>query len=186
MISDVSRMVFRCDGSFETGLGHLARCAVLAGGLPGVESKFITGSDPVAVDFLRRAEIDYRVVPVTASEREEASLVAEIARKLGARHVVVDKKDNSRAYLEILKQAGLLVIDIEDRGEGRLLADILIDPHIRPESREALSAVSDPTGCCSIRSMHSSGAAAAGRKKTRSRPLDSRSQYPAVAAIRPG
>ncbi len=137
MIPDVSRMVFRSDGSFETGLGHLGRCAVLAGSLPGVESTFITGSDPAAVDFLRRAEIDFHLLPDAASEQEEASLVAEIARKLGARHVVVDKKDNSRTYLEILKQAGLLVIDIEDRGEGRLLADILIDPHIRPESREA-------------------------------------------------
>lgn len=137
--------VFRCNGSFETGLGHLARCAVLTRRLPGVANKFIIGSDSLAEDFLRSKKIDFHLLPGIQSERKEASLVAEIAQQLKTQHVVLDKKDNSRAYLEVLKKAGLLVIDIEDRGEGRLLADILIDPHIWPESEEA--ACEGPSFC---------------------------------------
>ncbi len=134
---NIASMVFRCNGSFEIGLGHLARCAVLARSLPGVANTFIIDSEPLAENFLRSKKIDFRLLPCTHSERKEASLVAEIAQQLGAQHVVLDKKDNSRAYLEVLEKASLFMIDIEDRGKGRLLADILIDPHLWPESREA-------------------------------------------------
>jgi len=134
MKADDSKMIFRCDGSFETGLGHLARCAVIARNMPEAESKFVISADPLAEHFLSSRKIDFQALPAGTSNPEEARLVAEIAQGSGANGVVLDIKDNSPAYLEVLKRAGLLVVDIEDRSEGRLLADILIDSHLPPDS----------------------------------------------------
>ncbi|MBN2289547.1 MAG: hypothetical protein JXQ83_09470 [Candidatus Glassbacteria bacterium] len=137
MKSCLARMVLRCDGSFELGLGHLARCSVLARSLPGVESTFVVRADPVAEDFLQGRGMDFRLLDRQVPEAEEASYLAQTARGLGAGTVVLDKKDNPADYLEVLKQSGLRVVDIEDRGAGRRLADLLVDAHIWPGTAEA-------------------------------------------------
>ncbi|MEA2063370.1 MAG: hypothetical protein U9P14_06715 [Gemmatimonadota bacterium] len=137
MDQQVPSIVFRCDGSFEGGLGHLARCTMLARELNSTGCAFIIRPDPAAEDFLRVGKVDFHILPGPyCPERIEAAFVAEIARRAGARIVIVDKKDNGAGFVKALKRAGLFVVDIEDRGDGRNWADILIDPHIRPGSSE--------------------------------------------------
>jgi spore coat polysaccharide biosynthesis predicted glycosyltransferase SpsG len=133
MIQKKKKMILRCSGSFELGLGHLSRCSAIARNLPGIDCTLVINPYPAAEEFIKTGEVDYLLLPESLSEREEAGELVNIACKSGANLVLLDNKDHSRAYLEVLKQAGLLVVDIEDRGDGRQLADILLDSHVWPE-----------------------------------------------------
>ena len=132
------RIVFCCSGNFTLGLGHLARCSVLAGHLARKGSAYAIRPDPVAENYLRGKTHCYHLIPPKFSETEEAEYIVKAAAETEAKTVVLDRKDNSREYVETLKAAGLFVVDLEDRGPGRDFADILIDQHIMPGSREAV------------------------------------------------
>jgi len=131
------RMVFRCLGNFKLGLGHMARCSVLNEHLASKGSIYSIRPDPVAESYLRERAQSYHLIPQGFSETEEAEYLVRAAREIKAKTIVLDRKDNSREYVEILKKAGFFVLDLEDRGPGRDFADILIDPHISPGSPEA-------------------------------------------------
>jgi len=131
------RMLFRCDGSFKLGMGHLVRCCVLAESLAPESCLFAVCADPLAESFLKRKSLDFRQLPSGLSPRTEGKLLVEYADEIKATSVVLDTKDNGLEVVLELKKAGLFVIDFEDLGPGRNLADILIDPHIRPGTPQA-------------------------------------------------
>lgn len=139
MVGEVKeRMVFCCSGNFRLGLGHLARCSILAEFLALKGSTYAIKPDPVAENYLRGNAQSYHLLPPGFSESEEAEYLVKAAAELEAKTVVLDRKDNIREYVETLKAAGLFVVDLEDRGPGRDFADILIDPHILPGTTEAI------------------------------------------------
>jgi len=132
------RMVFCCSGNFELGLGHLARCSILAEYLASKGSIYAIRPDPVAESYLRGKAQCYHLIPPGFSETEEAEYLIKAAKEIKAKTIVLDRKDNESEYVGILKEAGLFVLDLEDRGPGRDSADILIDPHIPTGSPEAI------------------------------------------------
>lgn len=131
------RAVFRCDGSFQQGLGHIARCAMLSRSLPDLRGTLLFSGDALAGEFLKGRGASYRRLPLCTTEEQDWATLISLCRELGATYVFVDRKDNSQNYIGALKDAGLFVVDIEDRGEGRELADMLIDPHIWPGTAES-------------------------------------------------
>ncbi|HUU29316.1 MAG TPA: glycosyltransferase [archaeon] len=130
-------IIFRCDGSFEQGLGHLSRCAVLAESLAPSTSFFVIRPDPVAEVFLKKKSLACHTLPSVLSPEDEAEFLVYFAAEHDTRYVVLDKKDNCLDLVGALKKADLFVVDFEDRGPGRVLADILIDPHIWPATGDA-------------------------------------------------
>jgi len=138
-------IIFRSDGSFELGLGHLSRCCMLAEHLTRQVSLFAIQPNPLAESYLRKKGMDFRLLPAGISGEEEAGLLTDLARECGARLVVLDRKDTSLDLVGTLKKADLIVADFEDRGAGRAMADILIDQHIWPEDRQPESG--EPAFC---------------------------------------
>ncbi|MCE5271957.1 hypothetical protein LLH00_11835 [bacterium] len=132
------RLVLRCDGSRSLGLGHLARCAMLAANLaaPG-RSRLVCREDPLARRFVAERALEASFIPRSCSPEEEADLLADLCITDSAQFVLLDRRDNSLEYVSTLVRAGLFVVDIEDRGPGRCESHILIDSHIWPGSEEA-------------------------------------------------
>ena len=136
-IKENLRLLFRCSGSFSLGMGHLARCSVIAKNLAPGNSLFLIDNDPLAQACLERKGLPFRLSTGPAGERDKAEELIGIAAGFDARTIILDRKDNTLEFIGALKNAGLLVVDFEDRGPGRDLADILIDPHIYPGTPES-------------------------------------------------
>ena len=139
-------VLFHCAGSRKLGLGHLYRCRMLFDNLAGNGSLLTTGPDPDAAKFLDSSGLPWRQLEERLTGEALGLELAETAANAGARFVVLDCKDNSREFVMALRQSGLRVVDLEDNGPGRLAADVLIDPHIQPDSHEA--AYPGRADCC--------------------------------------
>ncbi len=136
-IALTEKVVLRCDGSRSLGLGHLARCAMLASHLAPGRSRLVCREDPLARRFFGERALEATFLPRSCRPEEEADLLADLCITDSAQFVLLDRRDNSLEYVSALTQAGLFVVDLEDRGTGRCESHILIDGHIWPGSEEA-------------------------------------------------
>ncbi len=82
-LNSLGRIIFRSDGSFELGLGHLSRCCMLAEHLTHQMSLFVIQPNPLAESYLRKKGMDFRFLPTGSSDEEEAGLLIEQARCAG-------------------------------------------------------------------------------------------------------
>jgi len=131
------KILFRCDGTVQLGLGHLSRCAVIAQSLARDRCLFAVKRSELAERFLGERSLPFENVPEALEGAAEGALLVEMARAAGADVVVLDARDNAPELVPALKEAGLTVVDFEDRGPGRSLADLLVDSHLQPGSAQA-------------------------------------------------
>ncbi len=128
-------LVLRADGGPRIGLGHLMRCLALAqawqegGGRP----LFVTAGEEAGLEARLRAEgFGVTRVPGGLDEGRDGAETAALARRAGARWVVVDGYGFRADYQRAVKAAGLslLVLD-DDGGSGHYCADIVLNqnPH---------------------------------------------------------
>jgi len=104
------RVLVRCDGTRETGLGHVSRCLALAEALAEREiaSIFCGAFDAPARRLLGEAGVP--IEPARCAEE-----VSRLASERACTGIVADSYDFDAAYLEVLgtgrARASLLVID---------------------------------------------------------------------------
>jgi spore coat polysaccharide biosynthesis predicted glycosyltransferase SpsG len=140
------KILLHCDADRTRGMGHLLRCSMLHGNLAGPGSLLAAAPDKTARGYLESSGLPWREIPSRFAGGGLGFELAGIAKDIDARMVLLDRKDNSRELVLTLRQQGLLVVDLEDVGPGRLEADILLDPHIQPGSAEA--AIGGRATCC--------------------------------------
>ncbi len=139
-------ILFYCDADRVRGMGHLFRCRMLYGNLAGPGSLLAVTPDSAARGFLDSSELPWREISPRLAGGGLGLELARIAGEINARAVLLDSKDNARELVLALRRQGLLVVDLDDMGPGRLEADILVDPNIQPGSLEA--AYSGRAACC--------------------------------------
>ncbi len=130
------KILFHCDADRSRGMGHLFRCRMLYGNLAGPGSLLAVTPDSSAHGFLKSSALHWREIFPRYSGGGQGLVLGRIAKDIDAQIVLLDRKNNSRELVLALRQQGLLVVDLEDLGPGRLEADILLDPHIQPSSAE--------------------------------------------------
>ncbi|HEY3257495.1 MAG TPA: hypothetical protein VGJ64_01455, partial [Gemmatimonadaceae bacterium] len=127
------RVVFRCDGSPEIGLGHVMRCLTLAGDFESAGAgsiQFVSRklSPIVGAKLARAGEVHWLAPDVSHDE--------DLAQTIGAccnseRSVIItDSHDFPEDYYLGLKSAGLLVVSIDDIGTPRYASDLVVNHHI--------------------------------------------------------
>jgi UDP-2,4-diacetamido-2,4,6-trideoxy-beta-L-altropyranose hydrolase len=122
-------MLFRCDASPEIGIGHLARCLVLADELRrrGGQAAFAMGVNAtLGRERVESAGHELVLLPV-GSPSDEAVVVAAAARARGFGWVGVDHYGRDSTYLEALSAAGVRVLAIDDLGLQRFPVDVLLN-----------------------------------------------------------
>ena len=108
-------ILFRCDGTSHTGLGHLSRSIALAEALDdvGCQCAFVGTYDASAAERLRAAGMHWDTPQTSPWSIEDADALTRIAVRRHALGVVVDSYGLDAEYLDRVATKGppLLVID---------------------------------------------------------------------------
>jgi UDP-2,4-diacetamido-2,4,6-trideoxy-beta-L-altropyranose hydrolase len=127
-------LIIRADASYEIGTGHVMRCLALGQAWQdrGGTVTFITASDSHGLAERVRAEgMDWAVISANPGSDNDARLTVRHAKKTGAGWVVVDGYHFSDRYLAIIRDSGLKILAIDDKGYKTLFhADIILNQNV--------------------------------------------------------
>ncbi|MFC1705297.1 cytidylyltransferase domain-containing protein [Planctomycetota bacterium] len=128
--TEALRVLVRCDGGTDIGMGHVVRCGALAEELRETHScavAFATCHGPAGVGYLRR--LGFRVE--AGDESREPDWLAELASSLRADVLVLDVRTNlDRAVVDVLRREGRYVVVVDDGSDRRLSADLSVFPPV--------------------------------------------------------
>jgi UDP-2,4-diacetamido-2,4,6-trideoxy-beta-L-altropyranose hydrolase len=136
----VIKVLFRCDGDSETGLGHITRCLALSDELRGVHNCQV-------IFAIRKGAIGIRMVedkqyPVIISREngqkfDYENWLNECIDKVNARAIVFDVRDGlSKDAVKKIRDRGVKIITIDDPEDKRLEADLGFYPPV-PQVKKA-------------------------------------------------
>ena len=110
-----SAVLFRCDGTVATGLGHLSRCLALAEALEelGCACAFAGSYTAGAVALLQGADLPFGEVPSLA-ESDAPSETLDQLDAIQARAIVIDSYAISQDHIAALSGSGLSAVLIDD------------------------------------------------------------------------
>jgi len=115
------RIVLRCDGYKEIGMGHIYHCLTLAYALTGHEVIFVTNEK--YKEGLKKIQDSYMQYTTIQNDQDFFDFLEMYKPDI----VVNDCLDTEEEYIKKLKELCGKVISIEDMGEGAKYADIVIN-----------------------------------------------------------
>jgi UDP-2,4-diacetamido-2,4,6-trideoxy-beta-L-altropyranose hydrolase len=109
-------IVFRCDGTPETGLGHVSRCLALAEALRecGFVCRFFGRFGAGAVDMLNGADMDFDFSAGETCGKKDLESTLQTIRKENTKGVVIDSYLVNESYVETIDRQGASVLVIDD------------------------------------------------------------------------
>ena len=124
------RILFRCDGDTQLGLGHVVRCLALADELRdghgcGVSFAMVRG--PAGFDLVRQAGY-----LIEQKQGDYADFWLEtVIQRLQPDVLVLDvRSELARGRVEKWRSNGLLIVTLDDPSERRLAADLAFYPPV--------------------------------------------------------
>lgn len=138
------RMLIRCDGSPQLGLGHVVRCLALAAVLRdsyGVGVCFALGEEGVGAELVRQHNLSVEIRPVAMAE---TLWLDSLIQRYKPHALILDvRTDLAAVDLVRWRQSGLVVAVIDDSDTGRRNAAVLAFYPPVPQLTDA-----DWTGFC--------------------------------------
>lgn len=120
-ILNSKRIILRADGEENLGMGHIYRCLSIAYHLTGHEILFVTRrQDALGVTRLQESFFPMKLIEYN----EEIYTVIEEFR---ADIVINDILNTEKEYMQELKRRVPRIVNFEDRGEGAVYADCVIN-----------------------------------------------------------
>lgn len=121
-IINKKRILVRVDGSKEIGLGHVYNMLTVLNDLRKEEILIVMNSKK-NMGFDKFKEYLYNV-RLFSNEKQ----LLKIIRNFQPHVIINDILDTDTSYMKKLKEFGCTLINFEDRGEGRMLADLVFNP----------------------------------------------------------
>ena len=122
-----SRIVIRVDGSHQVGMGHVYRMMNLAEILTeaGVESLTFCGrADEQVGTWLQKSKFNVKILPYDA---EVIAPLTACLHACGANLLINDVLDTDVEYMAAVRPADCAIVNFDDAGPGRHLADCRIN-----------------------------------------------------------
>lgn len=120
-ILNSKRIILRADGEENLGMGHIYRCLSIAYHLTGHEVLFVTKrQDVLGVTKLQESFFPMKLIDYN---EEIYSVIEEFRPDI----VVNDILDTGKEYMQELRTRVSRVVNFEDRGEGAVYADCVIN-----------------------------------------------------------
>jgi len=140
-------VLFRADGSFLIGLGHVIRCLAFAETLKshGVDSIFATRDTGSAItDLIAKRGFRFEALNENLSHQDDAAETARLAKKYDAafvmtdlsHHANVDHPDQYVSFFQAIKAAGYPVVAFDDLSHVRFPFAFQIIPYGGSEKSE--------------------------------------------------
>lgn len=115
------QLVYRLTGSEQTGTGHAYRGITIADHLFEHNLTFVTGSeDEFAIKLIEESNYPYEIID------EEAQFI-DFVLENNIDVVVNDILDTTENYIQSLRSQDIRVVNFEDLGSGRYIADATIN-----------------------------------------------------------
>lgn len=124
-------ILFRVDGTADTGWERLARCLTFAAALQRRRrpTYFLTQLEPASLALaIKRAGNDWLDAEGPAGSAEDLAETVQEIRRLRPAAVVVDARAAGETYLEALTATGVLVVAIDHLASTRFPSRLVINP----------------------------------------------------------
>lgn len=135
-------VVFRVDGGSKLprdedrkrGMGHVIRCLALAKELKksGAEITFIMKNHLAGVKEVINAGYTVKRLPVHSNQETDLKLIYDALRRIKPQVVINDILNTGKKYMLKIRETGAFLINEDDLGPGRELADVLVYSLARP------------------------------------------------------
>lgn len=111
-----ARILVRCDGTSETGLGHVSRCLGLSEALSehGIGTRFLGRFEAGAEDLLTEARIAFESAVGEIGSTEDLHGTIDAVRRVRAQGVVLDSYHVDDGYITTLDRDGAPLLLIDD------------------------------------------------------------------------
>ena len=134
-------VLFRVDGTSQSGWEGLGRCLVLAAALQRRrrQSYFLGQLEPTSLAFqVKRGGNEWLDADSSVGTSDDLTETIQEIRRLGPAAVIVDSPNAGEDYLAALRTTGVLVVVLDHQAHLRFPAQLVINPLLAP-SREAYS-----------------------------------------------
>lgn len=121
-IINKKRILVRVDGSKEIGLGHVYNMLTVLNNLRKEEILIVMNSKK-NLGFRKLREYLYNVKLFSSEEQ-----LMKIIKNFHPHVIINDILDTSLSYMKKLKKLNCILVNFEDKGEGRTLADLVFNP----------------------------------------------------------
>lgn len=149
------KVVFRVDGGSklpgaedrERGMGHVVRCIALAKELaknPDVEITFIMKNHFAGVKRVTDAGFVVKRLPVDSDKKTDLKRICDMINRINPHVVISDILNTEEKYMLKMKETGAFLLNEDDLGPGRELADALVYSLVRPPARSKLKMYAGP------------------------------------------
>ena len=132
------KVLIRCDGSAEIGLGHVVRCLALADELHavhGCDVTFAMRKSEVGIKMVRE-KFPVLIPHVDNDKFDYEAWMLNLVRLADPDVLVLDVRDGLNPnVIKKIKKLNVLVVDIDDDEKKRLNADLVFYPPV-PQVRE--------------------------------------------------
>lgn len=126
-------LLIRADASPEIGTGHVMRCLALAQAWRdrgGRAVFFMAQSTPAIRERLRRENCDILSVDAIVGSVDDAGKTLEVARQCGCEWLVLDGYRFDATYEAGVRGHGFRVLCMDDLGDRRHYADVILNPNL--------------------------------------------------------
>jgi len=136
------KVVFRVDGGSrlphaedrEKGMGHVVRCLALAKELEkyDVEITFLMKNHLTGVKKVIDAGHIVKKLPVSSDKETDIRRIPGMLNRIKPQIVLNDILNTEEKYMLKTRETGAFLINVDDLGPGRQLADVLVYSLVRP------------------------------------------------------
>ncbi len=122
------KIVFRCQGGYQIGWGHVMRCLSLAQWLKGKYNVyFIINQDPKICEYIKQKEFPVFEVSEGKDDKKFEEKMTNTVISLDPHLVINDIRGTTQEYMQTLKMRNIKIINFDDISNNVKMANVYID-----------------------------------------------------------